>query len=77
MPPGLNGLFAPKGTPPEVLSVLERACAQATQSEAFRTAAQRLSQPIVFLKGAAFAEVARADYRYKGELIKALNIKAE
>ena len=77
MPPGLNGLFAPKGTPPEVLSVLERACEQATQSETFRTAAQRLSQPIVFLKGTAFAEVARTDYRYKGELIKALNVKAE
>ena len=77
MPPGLNGLVAPKGTPPEVLATLERACEQATQSEAFRTAAQRLSQPIVFLKGAAFADVARTDFRYKGELIKALNITAE
>jgi len=77
MPPGLNGLYAPKGTHPDVLAVLERACEQATQSESFRAAAQRLSQPIVFLRGAAFAEVARTDYEYKGELIKALNIKAE
>jgi tripartite-type tricarboxylate transporter receptor subunit TctC len=77
MPPGLNGLFAPKGTPPEILALLERSCEQATQSESFRAAAQRLHQPVIYLNGAAFAERALADYRYKGELIKTLNIKAE
>ncbi len=77
MPPGLNGLFAPKGTPPPVVAALERACEQATQAEAFRNAAERLNQPIAYLKGAAFAEVARTDFRYKGELIKALNIRTE
>lgn len=77
MPPGLNGLFAPKGTPPKVLAVLERACERAVHSESFRAVAERLHQPIVYLKGAAFAERALADYRYKGELIKALAIKVE
>jgi tripartite-type tricarboxylate transporter receptor subunit TctC len=77
MPPGLNGLFAPKGTSREVRAVLERACEQATQSESFRAAAQRLSQRISYLNGAAFAERALADYRYKGELIKALDIRVE
>ena len=77
MPPGLNGLYAPKGTPPEILAVLERACEQATQSESFRTGAQRLHQPIVFLNRAAFSERAMTDYRYKGELIRVLGIKAE
>jgi len=77
MPPGLNGLFAPKGTPHEVLVPLERACEQATRAEPFRAAAQRLSQRIAYLNGAAFAERARVDYRYKGELIKALDIKVD
>jgi len=77
MPPGLNGLFAPKGTSREVLGVLERACEQATQSDSFRSAALQLHQPVVYLKSAAFAERALTDYRYKGELIKALNIKVE
>jgi tripartite-type tricarboxylate transporter receptor subunit TctC len=77
MPPGLNGLFAPKGTPPAIVSTLERACEQATQSEAFRAAAQRLHQPVVYLGSAAFAERAHLDYRYKGELIKVLGMKAE
>jgi tripartite-type tricarboxylate transporter receptor subunit TctC len=77
MPPGLNGLYAPKGTPPEVLATLERACEDATKAEAFRSAAQRLHQPVVYLGRAAFAERARTDFRYKGELIKALGLKAE
>ena len=77
MPPGLNGLFAPKGTPPEVLAVLERACETAVKSEAFQTVAKRLSQPVVYLNGAAFAERTRQDFRYKGELIKALGIKVD
>ena len=77
MPPGLNGLFAPKGTPKEVLAVLERACEQAVQTEAFKAVAQKLSARIVYLNGAAFAERALADYKYKGELIKVLDIKID
>ena len=77
MPPGLNGLFAPKGTPPAVLAKLEQACARAVQSDAFRAAAERLNQPVVYLNGADFAARALADYQYKGELIKALGIKVE
>jgi tripartite-type tricarboxylate transporter receptor subunit TctC len=77
MPAGLNGLFAPKGTPPEILARLENACEAATKSESFRTAAAKLYQPVAFRKGAQFAEITREDFRYKGELIRALNIRAE
>jgi tripartite-type tricarboxylate transporter receptor subunit TctC len=77
MPAGLNGLFAPKGTPPEILALLERSCEQATQSESFRAGAERMHQPVIYLGRAAFAERARTDYRYKGELIRLLGIKAE
>jgi len=77
MPPGLNGLVAPKGTPREVLVVLERACERAVQGESFRAAAQKLSQRVAYLSGAQFAERAREDYRYKGELIKALKIRID
>jgi len=77
MPAGLNGLYAPKRTSPNILQKLERACEQVAQSESFRTTAAQLFQPVVFLKSSAFAEVARNDFRYKGELIRALNISAE
>jgi tripartite-type tricarboxylate transporter receptor subunit TctC len=77
MPPGLNGLYAPKGTPPEILAALERACERAVQTETFRTVAQRLHQPVAFLNRAAFTERALTDYRYKGELIRALDLKID
>jgi tripartite-type tricarboxylate transporter receptor subunit TctC len=77
MPAGLNGLFAPKGTPPEILARLEGACEAATKSEAFQAAAAKLYQPVAFRKGAEFAEITRTDYRYKGELIRALSIRTE
>ena len=77
MPPGLNGLYAPKGTPREVLATLERACASVTESEPLRMAGQRLNAPILYLNGAAFSERAQTDFRYKGELIRALKITAE
>jgi len=77
MPPGFNGLFAPKDTPRQIIAMLERACEEATRSEAFQTAAKRLYQPVVYLNGAAFAERARKDYQYKGELIKALGIRGD
>jgi tripartite-type tricarboxylate transporter receptor subunit TctC len=77
MPPGLNGLFAPKGTPRAALAALERACEQAVQGESFRALAQKLSQRVVYLDGARFAERAREDSRYKGELIKALKIRID
>ena len=57
--------------------MLERACEKSVQTEAFRTIAQRPSQRIAYLNGAAFAERAAADYRYKGEVMRALEIKVE
>jgi tripartite-type tricarboxylate transporter receptor subunit TctC len=77
MPPGLNGLFAPKGTPKPILAQLEHACEQAVRSESFKTAAQRLNAQIVYLSGAAFRARAVEDYRYKGELIRTLDIRIE
>ena len=77
MPPGLNGLFAPKGTPKPVLAQLERACEQAVRTDAFRTAAQRLNAQLAYLDGAAFRARAVEDYRYKGELIRTLDIRIE
>ncbi len=77
MPPGLNGVYAPKGLPRDVFTTLQRACARATESELLRSAGQRLNVPILYLDATAFAARAREDYRYKGELIKALGIRAE
>lgn len=77
LPPGLNGLFAPKGTPVEILQTLERGCEAVTKSDTFRAAAQKLHQPVVFLDRAAFAKRAAEDYRIKAELVQTLKINPQ
>ena len=74
MPPGLNGLFAPKGTPPAILKRLEDACEKAVQSESFTRAAKLMHAQIAYLGSAAFRARAIEDYRYKGELIRELDL---
>lgn len=75
--PGLNGLFVPKGTPEPVLAVLEKACADATASEGFRTAAGRLHQRVAYLGRRDFDRRLRNDYEEKARLIRALNLRPE
>ena len=75
--PGLNGMFAPRGTPEPVLAVLEKACADATASEGFRTAASRLHQRVAYLGRRDFDRRLRNDYEEKAKLIRALNLKPE
>ena len=75
--PGLNGMFAPRGTPEPVLAILEKTCAEVTSSESFRTAALRLNQRVSFLGRRDFDKRLRADFDEKAKLIRQLNIKAE
>lgn len=75
--PGLNGMFAPRGTPEPVLAMLEKTCAEATASESFRASAARLSQRVAFLGRRDFDKRLRTDFDDKAKLIKQLNIKAE
>jgi tripartite-type tricarboxylate transporter receptor subunit TctC len=75
--PGLNGMFAPRGTPESVLASLEKTCAEVTSSEGFRTSASRLNQRVSFLGRRDFDKRLRADFDEKAKLIKQLNIKPE
>ena len=75
--PGLNGMFAPRGTPEPVLALLEKACAEATASEGFKTSAGRLHQRVAYLGRRDFDRRLRADYDEKARLIQSLNLKPE
>jgi tripartite-type tricarboxylate transporter receptor subunit TctC len=74
VPPGFNGLYAPKGLPKEVRSALEQACAKATAHDAVKKATANTSQTISYLTGAQFHDRTAADYKFKGELIKRLGL---
>jgi tripartite-type tricarboxylate transporter receptor subunit TctC len=74
VPPGHNGLYAPKGLPPAVKEALDRACANAVKSEGVLKVINNLGQSIAYLDGAKFQAQTLADYKFKGELIKRLGL---
>jgi tripartite-type tricarboxylate transporter receptor subunit TctC len=77
VPPGHNGVFAPKGLPGDVKSTLVRGCANAVKSEAVLRVIGNTGQSIVYLDSAQFEAQTRADYTFKGELIKRLGLGAQ
>jgi tripartite-type tricarboxylate transporter receptor subunit TctC len=65
-----NGLFAPKGLPPEVLTKLRAACATAMKSEATLDAMKKARHAVRYLDGPAFAARVARDSDTIGALIK-------
>lgn len=74
VPPGFNGLYAPKGLPKEVKAKLEQACTKAITHESVKKTTTTTSQTISYLTGAQFHDRTAADYKFKGELIKRLGL---
>jgi tripartite-type tricarboxylate transporter receptor subunit TctC len=72
---GLNGVFAPKGTPAPVLQALEGACEKAVKSAKLAELAKRYHAEPAYLGAADFARAVADDYRLKGELIKTLPLR--
>lgn len=59
-----NGIFAPKGTPNEILNLLERSVREAVFSQGFQEAMKKLRQPIEFLNREEFKRVIEEDVKY-------------
>ena len=74
VPPGHNGLFAPRGIPTDVRNALEGACRTALKQETIAKVMANTGQSIEYLNGADFHAQTVADYKSKGELIKRLGL---
>jgi tripartite-type tricarboxylate transporter receptor subunit TctC len=77
VPPGHNGIFAPKGLPPDVRATLERACAEVVKGPIVQRAMTNTGQIVRYLTGKEFHALTAADYKFKGELIKRLGLTAQ
>lgn len=71
---GINGLFAPRGTPPVVLEKLDDACRMATSSESVRAMADKQNSTIAYEGRTSFESLIEADSMLKERMIKALNL---
>ena len=77
VPPGHNGVYAPKGLPSDVKASLERACGEALKHEAVMRAIGNTGMTIKHLSSAQFQAQTLADYKFKGELIQRLGLAAQ
>jgi tripartite-type tricarboxylate transporter receptor subunit TctC len=76
VPPGQNGLYAPKGLPAEVKAALEKACATAVKSDIVLKVVGNTGSSVAYMDGKQFHDQTVADYKFKGELIKRLGLGA-
>lgn len=77
VPPGQNGLYAPKGLPADVKAALEKGCANAVKDQGVLTVTEKTGQSVAYLTGQQFHDQTAADYKFKGELIKRLGLGAQ
>lgn len=75
--PAYLGLYAPKGTPGEVLAALRQVCPEAANAEAFKKVSDSIASPVDYADGAQYTRNVLQDQRFMSELINALGIKAE
>ena len=73
--PGLNGVYAPAGTPRAMLDQLQALCQQVLASDGFRQSAQTLQQTPVFLNAAQFKSRIDSTYRAHAELVPDLGLE--
>ena len=77
VPPGHNGLYAPKSLPADVKATLERVCANAMETKGLVSVIENAGPSTAYLNSAQFQAQTLADYKFKGELIKRLGLEAQ
>jgi tripartite-type tricarboxylate transporter receptor subunit TctC len=66
------GLFAPKGTPPKIVSTLSAAIDQAANADQFKTAIANLSLEVSYLNAADFAKFWDADAKRANDAVRSI-----
>lgn len=75
--PGLNGVFAPAGTPKAVVEQLQTLCQKVLESEGFKQSAQSLQQIPTYLNAGQFKARVDSTYRTHAELVPELNLEKD
>lgn len=74
---GWTGLFAPAGTPPEVIAKLDSEISALYADPAFITRLTSVGVDADFQKSSEFAQAIQSDFAYFGKVISSAGIKAE
>jgi tripartite-type tricarboxylate transporter receptor subunit TctC len=71
------GLFARRGTPPEVIARVESTVSGLLKEKAIRDKIEGAGMVVLDLRSTAFSERVAADYERLGKLVKTLDLKAD
>ena len=70
-----RGIFAPKGTPADVVAKLDQACKSATESEGFKSFSEKTNTDILYMDSKSFGAFAQAEFEKNGAILKAAGLK--
>jgi tripartite-type tricarboxylate transporter receptor subunit TctC len=73
--PGLNGLYAPAGTPADLLVKLQGVCQKVLETEGFKQSAQALQQVPAYMTADQFKTRIQQTYRLHADLVPRLNLE--
>lgn len=73
--PGLNGIYAPAGTPLETIAKLQNLCQKVLETDGFKQVAQSLQQVPSFLNAQQFKARIQKTYRLHSDLVPRLNLE--
>ena len=73
--PGLNGLYAPAGTPRPLVEQLQGICQKVVESDGFAKAAQGMQQVPVYLPAAQFKARLERTYKTNADLVPDLKLE--
>lgn len=73
--PGLNGVYAPAGTPPDTLAQLQTLCQKVLESDGFKQSAQQLQQVPAYLPAALFKARILSTYKTHADLVPELKLE--
>ncbi|MEM7463313.1 MAG: tripartite tricarboxylate transporter substrate binding protein [Pseudomonadota bacterium] len=69
------GLFAPAGTPEDVLNKLDEACKEATSTESYKATVEKSGRTPRFMDRAEFSEFFKQQYKDNASLLTAVGLK--
>ena len=73
--PGLNGIYAPAGTPADTITKLQNLCQKVMETEGFKQTAQALQQTPAYLNAEQFKARIQKTYRTHADLVPSLNLE--
>ncbi|MCA0324913.1 MAG: tripartite tricarboxylate transporter substrate binding protein [Proteobacteria bacterium] len=73
--PGLNGLYVPAGTPPQVIGTLDTVCRKIVGSSDYARVASGMSQTPAYLNGQAFQARLKSAYEENARLVPGLGLQ--